>query len=65
MPAPRYEYQIVEIELDRRADMHQELVRTLNTFGAEGWRLHEFQVDPMRPANERHLRLLLERVQER
>ncbi|MEM1093755.1 MAG: DUF4177 domain-containing protein [Bacteroidota bacterium] len=65
MPLPRYEYQIIEIELDRRANRHQELVKTLNTFGAEGWRLHEYQVDPMRPHNERHLRLLLERAHAR
>ncbi|GAB5520263.1 MAG: hypothetical protein RhofKO_25140 [Rhodothermales bacterium] len=62
MNALRYEYQIVELELDRRADVHKELVATLNKFGAEGWRLHEFQVNPIRATNERHFRLLLERM---
>ena len=57
----RYEYQVVELTLGKKQAKHLELVKVLNRFGKEGWRLHEHQLD-VRPANERHLRLLLERA---
>ena len=57
----RYEYQIVELTLEKTPSKHHELVRVLNRFGQEGWRLHPHQLD-VRSANERHLRLLLERA---
>ena len=58
----RYEYQIVELTLEKRQSKHLELVRVLNRFGQEGWRLHEYQPDVPSAKNERHLRLLLERA---
>ena len=58
----RYEYQIVELKLEKQQSRHLELVKVLNRFGQEGWRLHEYQLEPVRAANERHIRLLLERA---
>lgn len=57
----RYEYQIVELTLEKVPSRHIELVKVLNRFGQEGWRLHEYQLEPVRATNERHIRLLLER----
>ena len=58
----RYEYQIVELKLEKKQSQHLEVVRVLNRFGQEGWRLHAYQPDPVRTTNERHIRLLLERA---
>ncbi len=57
----RYEYQIVEWKLEKGENRYRELVRILNHFGQEGWRLHEFKVHPVRASNEKSFRLLLER----
>jgi hypothetical protein len=57
-----YEYQVIEIDLDPKADRLPQIVKALNRFGQDGWRLHEFQIDPLRSVNESTLRLLLERV---
>lgn len=57
----RYEYQIVQLQFAKGTDPKVEMVEVLNRFGAEGWRLVPFQVDPIRAVNEKHYRLLLER----
>lgn len=57
-----YEYQIIEIKLNTKYDRRSQLVKALNRFGREGWRLHEFQIEPVRSPNEATYQLLLERV---
>ncbi len=58
----QYEYQILELKLQKKDDRLVELVKALNQFGQDGWRLHEFQVDAHRSIGERTVRLLLERA---
>lgn len=57
-----YEYQIIEIDLDPKEDKLSQLVKALNRFGHDGWRLHDFQIDAVRAVNENTYRLLLERA---